>query len=163
LTLRRPGGWKYREGGQHFLLSPKANGLTLASVAAMDEEAAYEWFKQARWPSTGGEPTCPECGLIGATPRRKRRFRCRAKAGLPLAADWQDACLMAGSQNKHDTVDGGNVGRQPGQLGLQLAFPGNQGAPFFKNFIENRRHRVTYISETQLTRFSAPGRGAVAP
>jgi transposase-like protein len=45
----------------------------------MDEEAAYEWFKQARWPSTGGEPTCPECGLIGATQRRKRRFRCRAK------------------------------------------------------------------------------------
>ena len=45
----------------------------------MDEEAAYEWFKQARCPSAGGEPTCPECGLIGATPRRRRRFRCRAK------------------------------------------------------------------------------------
>ena len=76
---RHHGGWKYRDGGQHFLLSPKANGLTVAAVAAMDEDAAYEWFKHARWPSTGGEPTCPKCGCIGATPRRLRRFRCRAK------------------------------------------------------------------------------------
>ena len=68
--------------GQHFLLSPKANTLSLSAVCATGEEDAYQWFKVARWPSSGGEPTCPECGCIGANARPKRRFKCKAGACL---------------------------------------------------------------------------------
>jgi len=43
----------------------------------MGEEEAYEWFKSARWPATGGEPTCPKCGCTDANDRPGRRFRCK--------------------------------------------------------------------------------------
>ena len=43
----------------------------------MKEEEAYRWFMRARWPSTGGVPCCPACGIIGAYPIRRRRFRCK--------------------------------------------------------------------------------------
>ena len=45
----------------------------------MSEDQAYAWFKLARWASTGGEPTCPQCGCIGAYERGNRRFRCKEK------------------------------------------------------------------------------------
>lgn len=44
----------------------------------MKEEDAYRWFMRARWPSTKGVPCCPACGVIGASPIRRRRFRCPA-------------------------------------------------------------------------------------
>lgn len=73
---------KYRgvpRDGQHFLLSPKANGLSLAKAAAMKDDEAYRWFMRARWPATKGVPCCPHCGVIGGTPVRRRRFRCPAR------------------------------------------------------------------------------------
>jgi transposase-like protein len=44
----------------------------------MKDEDAYRWFLRARWPSTKGVPVCPDCGVIGATAIRRRRFRCTA-------------------------------------------------------------------------------------
>jgi len=44
----------------------------------MKDEDAYRWFMRARWPETKGVPVCPECGVIGATAIRRRRFRCPA-------------------------------------------------------------------------------------
>lgn len=65
--------------GQHFLLSPRANGLLVEKAARMKEADACRWFMVARWPSTNGVPCCPACGLIGATAIRRLRFRCRAQ------------------------------------------------------------------------------------
>lgn len=53
---------------QHFLLSAKARTLSLRSVFAMGEEAAYETFCKLRWADTGGQPVCPKCGSLDAYP-----------------------------------------------------------------------------------------------
>lgn len=49
---------------QHFLLSRAARSLSLAKVARLSDEEAYDTFKQLRWCDTGGEPVCPRCGCL---------------------------------------------------------------------------------------------------
>ena len=67
---------------QHFLLSPTAKSLSLASVFTMKDEQAETTFRRIRWASTNGEPTCPTCGGTDAYDCRRLkgapRFRCRA-------------------------------------------------------------------------------------
>jgi transposase-like protein len=65
---------------QHFLLSPAARTLTLASVARMGDEEAERVFMRLRW--QGGEPHCPRCGCFGLYQQRRAtgllRWRCKA-------------------------------------------------------------------------------------
>lgn len=63
---------------QHFLLSAAARTLSLKTIYAEGEEAAYRRFCHLRWPQTGGAPVCPCCGgreaYVIAT---RRRFKCK--------------------------------------------------------------------------------------
>src|ERR1700722_17021504 len=65
---------------QHFLLSPAARTLTLASVARMSDEEAERVFMRLRW--RNGEPYCPRCGCFGLYEQRRTtgllRWRCKA-------------------------------------------------------------------------------------
>jgi transposase-like protein len=62
---------------QHFLLSAKARTLSLRSIFADGEEAAYKTFRKLRWPETDGEPICPHCGCLDAYGiSTRRRFKC---------------------------------------------------------------------------------------
>jgi transposase-like protein len=67
---------------QHFLLSPAAKTLSLASVFRMSDEQAEAMFRKVRWPDTNGEPVCPHCGGFDAydcrRPSGAPRFECRA-------------------------------------------------------------------------------------
>jgi len=62
---------------QHFLLSAKARGLSVATVARMSDKEAFEEFKALRWPE--GQVTCPECGCIREHyfQRTRTRWRCK--------------------------------------------------------------------------------------
>jgi transposase-like protein len=62
---------------QHFLLTAKARTLSLRSIFADGEEAAYRTFCELRWPHTNGAPVCPFCGSLTAyTITTRRRFKC---------------------------------------------------------------------------------------
>ncbi|MGJ8562596.1 MAG: IS1595 family transposase [Alphaproteobacteria bacterium] len=64
---------------QHFLLSAKGRNLSLKKIYKMGEDAAYDMFRQIRWPETNGEAVCPQCGCFESyniTTRRK--FKCKA-------------------------------------------------------------------------------------
>jgi transposase-like protein len=64
---------------QHFLLQAKARTLSLRSIFAGGEEAAYETFRKLRWPETDGAPVCPHCGCLDAYEiSTRRRFKCAA-------------------------------------------------------------------------------------
>jgi transposase-like protein len=64
---------------QHFLLSPAAKTLKLATVLRMSDDEARAAFKAIRWASTGGEPVCPKCGCCEASEIKTRKiFKCRA-------------------------------------------------------------------------------------
>jgi transposase-like protein len=67
---------------QHFLLSPKAKTLTLASVFRMTDGEAETMFRELRWADTNGAPVCPECGGLDAYECRRKtgasRYRCKA-------------------------------------------------------------------------------------
>lgn len=67
---------------QHFLLSPAAKTLSLASVFTMKDADAEMTFRRIRWNETNGEPVCPNCGGTDAYDCRRLkgapRFRCRA-------------------------------------------------------------------------------------
>lgn len=66
---------------QHFLKSPAARSLKLATVLRMSEEDARAAFKAIRWAETGGDPVCPKCGCLEhywlAT---QNRWKCRGCA-----------------------------------------------------------------------------------
>ncbi|MCJ2061478.1 IS1595 family transposase [Methylobacterium sp. J-088] len=49
---------------QHFLLSKAARSLSLAQVARLSDDAAWETFKAIRWEATEGQPFCPRCGCL---------------------------------------------------------------------------------------------------
>ena len=49
---------------EHFLLSRLARDLPVTKVIRMSEDAAYNWFRRARWPETKGKPYCPHCGVL---------------------------------------------------------------------------------------------------
>ncbi|TPG15634.1 IS1595 family transposase [Sphingomonas oligophenolica] len=64
---------------QHFLLSAQARTLSLKTVFKMGEDAAYEAFRQMRWPETEGEAVCPQCGCPDTyNITSRRRFKCVA-------------------------------------------------------------------------------------
>lgn len=64
--------------GQHFLLSTKARSLSLATVARMSDEEAYEAFKCIRWSETKGEPFCPRCACAALyTYKTRRLWKCK--------------------------------------------------------------------------------------
>jgi len=64
---------------QHFLLSSAARSLSLATVARMSDEEAWEAFKLIRWSDTKGEPVCPRCGCLDPyTYKTRKVFRCKA-------------------------------------------------------------------------------------
>lgn len=64
---------------QHFLLSAPARSLSLAKVARMSDEEAFEAFCKIRWASTQGEPVCPRCGcLVVYTFKTRKLFGCKA-------------------------------------------------------------------------------------
>jgi transposase-like protein len=70
---------------QHFLQSPQAKTLSLATVFRMSDAEAEATFRKLRWPDTNGEPVCPHCGSLNAyecrRPNGALRFRCRACKG----------------------------------------------------------------------------------
>lgn len=64
---------------QHFLLSAAARTLSIRTIYAEGEEAAYRRFCALRWPETKGAPVCPGCGELKAYElSARRRFKCRA-------------------------------------------------------------------------------------
>ncbi len=63
---------------QHFLLSSAARSLSLATVARMSDEEAWDAFRLIRWSDTKGEPTCPRCGCLDSYSYKTRKvFRCK--------------------------------------------------------------------------------------
>ena len=64
---------------QRLLLSAAARTLSLRSIHAEGERAAYRRFCALRWPETGGRPVCPACGCLDVHDLRTRqRFKCAA-------------------------------------------------------------------------------------
>lgn len=64
---------------QHFLLSAAARTLSLKSIYAAGEEAAYRRFCKLRWPETNGDPVCPRCCFSEAyAVVTRRKFKCKA-------------------------------------------------------------------------------------
>jgi transposase-like protein len=63
---------------QHFLLSAKARSLSLAKVARLSDEEAYQTFKLVRWAATDGDPVCPRCGCVAVyTYATRKLFKCK--------------------------------------------------------------------------------------
>lgn len=64
---------------QHFLLSSAAKTLSLAKVARMSDEEAYEAFRLIRWAETAGKPVCPHCACGECyTFTTRKLFKCKA-------------------------------------------------------------------------------------
>src|SRR5690242_5010668 len=64
---------------QHFLLSSAARSLSLATVARMSDEEAYEAFKLIRWSDNEGKPYCPKCRCAALyTYRTRKLWKCKA-------------------------------------------------------------------------------------
>lgn len=69
---------------QHFLLSPAARGLSIASVLRMTDADAFAVFQHVRFADNGGNPFCPRCGsadvyTLAETPVRWKCAACRRK------------------------------------------------------------------------------------
>jgi len=63
---------------QHFLLSSAARSLSLATVARMSDEEAWDAFRLIRWSDTKGEPVCPRCGCLDSYRYKTRKvYRCK--------------------------------------------------------------------------------------
>jgi transposase-like protein len=73
---------RLRQMPQHFLLSPAARTLTLASVARMSDEEAERVFVRLRWADNKGDAYCPHCGCptvyAARRPNGAPRWRCKA-------------------------------------------------------------------------------------
>ena len=64
---------------QHFLLTAKARSLSLAKVARLSDEEAYQTFKLVRWAATDGQPVCPRCECAAVYHYATRKlFKCQA-------------------------------------------------------------------------------------
>src|SRR3984885_7711174 len=64
---------------QHFLISAKARSLSLAKVARLSDEEAYQTFKLIRWAETNGAPVCPRCECAAVYNYTTRKlFKCKA-------------------------------------------------------------------------------------
>lgn len=63
---------------QHFLLSSKARGLSLAKLFSMSDEQAKDLFAELRWSETEGSPVCPACGHKEFySIKTRNQFRCK--------------------------------------------------------------------------------------
>jgi transposase-like protein len=66
---------------QHFLLSKAARSLSLARVARLSDEEAFDTFRLIRWSATKGEPVCPRCACGAVYAYRTRKlWKCKACA-----------------------------------------------------------------------------------
>lgn len=66
---------------QHFLHSPHAKTLSIASVFRMSEDEARAIFAKIRWAETDGEPVCPACGGLEHYDLKTRPvWKCKACA-----------------------------------------------------------------------------------
>jgi transposase-like protein len=64
---------------QHFLLSKQARSLSLARVARLSDEEAYEAFRLIRWSATQGAPVCPRCQCAAVYKYETRKlWKCKA-------------------------------------------------------------------------------------
>src|ERR1700691_4651156 len=64
---------------QHFLLTAKARSLSLAKVAGLSDEEAYQTFKLVRWAATDGAPVCPRCECVAVyTYTTRKLLKCKA-------------------------------------------------------------------------------------
>ena len=66
---------------QHFLLSPAARTLTVASVARMADEEVERVFVRLRWSDNNGNAYCPKCGATECYQSRRKgslRWQCKA-------------------------------------------------------------------------------------
>jgi transposase-like protein len=62
----------------HFLLTPAAKSLKLATVLRMSDDQARAAFRAIRWASSGGAPVCPKCGCCEAFEIATRKiFKCK--------------------------------------------------------------------------------------
>jgi transposase-like protein len=64
---------------QHFLLCSEARSLSLATVARMSDEEAFEALKLVRWSDNAGEPYCPRCRCAALyTYRTRKLWKCKS-------------------------------------------------------------------------------------
>jgi len=64
---------------QHFLLSKAARSLSLARVARLSDEEAFDTFRLVRWSVTKGEPVCPRCDCAAVyTYKARKLWKCKA-------------------------------------------------------------------------------------
>ncbi len=64
---------------QHFLLSKAARSLSLARVARLSDEEAFDTFRLVRWSATKGEPVCPRCDCAAVyTYKARKLWKCKA-------------------------------------------------------------------------------------
>ncbi|WP_442916086.1 IS1595 family transposase [Lichenihabitans sp. Uapishka_5] len=64
---------------QHFLLSKAARSLSLARVARLSDEEAFETFRLVRWSATQGEAVCPRCECAAVyTYKARKLWKCKA-------------------------------------------------------------------------------------
>ena len=68
--------------GTHFLLQAKARTLSLRDIYKNGEDAAFDLFKQMRWPETKGEPVCPKSAASIPT---KSRLAASSSVATPVA------------------------------------------------------------------------------
>lgn len=64
---------------QHFLLSKQARSLSLARVARLSDEEAFDTFRLVRWSATEGAPVCPRCQCAAVyTYTTRKLWKCKA-------------------------------------------------------------------------------------
>ena len=64
---------------QHFLLSKAARSLSLARVARLSDEEAFDAFRLIRWSATKGDPVCPRCDCAAVyTYKARKLWKCKA-------------------------------------------------------------------------------------
>ncbi len=62
----------------HFLLSAEARNISLAQVAAWDDDEVFKTFCDLRWSRNNGEPYCTVCGSVtNYFIRTRRQWRCK--------------------------------------------------------------------------------------
>lgn len=66
---------------QHFLKTPAAKSLKLATVLRMTDDQARAVFQKIRWAETDGAPVCPVCGCVESYYlATQRRWKCKGCA-----------------------------------------------------------------------------------
>ena len=67
-----------RKKGQHYLLSAQARSLSLMQIMRLSDDEAFDLFRHARWPESGGEAICPQCGGVSHYwIKTRKQWRCK--------------------------------------------------------------------------------------